>query len=81
MAASYIKTSKSSANFANVLEEPMKTYKWLLLFHEHFLCLDNQCTASDVAPCTREIRIPGSDLTFFVSISGQLEEIIIKNRK
>ena len=59
MAASYIKTSKSSANFANVLEEPMKTYKWLLLFHEHFLCLDNQCTASDVAPCTREIRILG----------------------
>ena len=70
MVASYIKTSKSSANFTNVLEEPMKTYKWLLLFHEHFLCLDNQCTASDVAPCTREIRIPGSELNFFASISG-----------
>ena len=37
MAASYIKILKSYA----FLEEPIKAYEWLFLFHDHFLCLDN----------------------------------------
>ena len=35
----------------------MKTNEWLLLFHDHFLYLDNQCAAGDVVPNTREIRM------------------------
>ena len=59
----------------------MKLHEWILLFHDHFQYLDNQFAASDVVPSAREIRIPGSEFKFFVSIFRKLEEIIIKNRE
>ena len=59
----------------------MKAHKWLLLFHDHLYCLDNQCAAGDVLPSARKIRIRGSEFKFFVSYFRKLEEIIIKNRE
>ena len=69
MVASYIKTTKSSAKFTNVLEEPLKTHEWLFLLHDHYYFLDSQCAAGDVVPRMREIRIPGSEFKFFNSLS------------
>ena len=59
------------------LEEPMKVCKWLLLFNDHFKCLDNLYAAGDVVASTRKIKIHGSEFKFFVSIFQKLEEIII----
>ena len=59
----------------------MKAHKWLLLFHDHLYCLDDQCAAGDVLPSARKIRIRGSEFKFFVSYFRKLEEIIIKNRE
>ena len=81
MVASYIKTLKSAANFTNVFRGTYEAKKWLLLFHDHFLCLDKQCGAGDIVPNTREIRTPESKFAFFVSIFQQLEEINIRNRE
>ena len=53
----------------------MKAHKWLLLFHDHLYCLDNQCAAGDVLPSARKIRIRGSEFKFFVSYFRKLEEI------
>ena len=79
MVACHIKTLKSSGTLQTFLEEPMKAHKWLLLFHDHLYCFDNQCVAGDVLPSARKIRIRGSEFKFFVSIFRELEEIIIKN--
>ena len=78
MVASYIKILKSSANFTKFLEEPMKTYEWLFLFHDH-LCLNNQYAAGDVVSSTRKFKIHGTGFKFFVSIFQKLEKIIIQN--
>ena len=55
---------KSSVNFKKFLEGPMKAHKWLLLFQNHFLYLDNQCAAGDVVPSTRKIKMRGSEFKF-----------------
>ena len=59
----------------------MKARELLLVFHGHFQCLDNQCAVVDVISSTREIKIPGPEFKFFVSVFQKLEEIIIKNRE
>ena len=34
----------------------MKVNKWLLLFHEHFYCLDNQCAGGDLQSRTKFMK-------------------------
>ena len=55
----------------------MKAHEWLLLFHDHFQCLDNLYAAGDVIPSTMKINKHGSQFKFFVSIFQKLEEMII----
>ena len=75
MAAVYIKILKSYANFTNVFRGTYES-QWLLLFHDHFYCLDNPYAAGDAVPSAREIKIHGSEFKFFVSIFRKLEKII-----
>ena len=70
MSASHIKMLKSSVNLKEFFRG---TYEKVLLFHDHFLFLDNKYAANDAVPST---RIHGSQFKLFVSIFGKLEEII-----
>ena len=53
----------------------MKDNQWLFLFHDHFLCLDNQYAAGDVVPSTRKIEIYGPEFKSFVSIFQKIQVI------
>ena len=59
----------------------MKAREWLLLFYEHFQCLDNLHVTSYVVSSTKKIKIHGSEFKFFVSITRKLEEITIQNQE
>ena len=55
----------------------MKAQDWLLLFYDHFSCLDNPDAAGGLVPSTRKIKILGSEFILIVSIFRKIEEIII----
>ena len=44
----------------------MKTHKLLLLFYDHFHCLDDLYATGDVVPSTETIRIHESKFKLFV---------------
>ena len=60
------------------LEVPIETYEWLLLFHDHFECLDNHCASGDVVPSIRKIIIRGSELNTFSRFPKNLSKSLNK---
>ena len=51
----------------------MKAHEWLLLFQDHFQCLDNLYAAGDVVPRTKKIKIHSSEFKLFPLIFRKLE--------